>query len=42
MNPLFSDKGGTKDNIVLVEDEKIISEDIEVAEAFNLLKNILK
>ena len=35
MKPLFSDKGGIKDNIVLVEDEKIISEDVEVAQTFN-------
>ena len=33
--PLFGDKGGYKDNIVLVEDDKIISDDAEVAQAFN-------
>ena len=37
MKPLFSDKGGIKDNIVLVEGGKIISEDIEVAQAFNFI-----
>ena len=36
LKPLFSDKGGTKDNIVLVEDDKIISGDIEVAQSFNI------
>ena len=35
MKPLFSDKGGIKDNIVLVEGNKIISEDIDVAHVFN-------
>ena len=35
MKPLFSDKGGAKDNIVLVEDNKMISGDTEVAQAFN-------
>ena len=34
MKPLFSDKGGVKDNIILVEDNKIISKDSEVAQAF--------
>ena len=35
MKPLFSDKGGVKDNIVLVEGNKIISEDTDVAHVFN-------
>ena len=33
--PLFGDKGGCMDNIVLVEGDKIISEDVEVAKTFN-------
>ena len=35
MKPFFSGKGGVKDNIVLVDDNKIISDDIEVAQVFN-------
>ena len=35
MKPLFSNKGGVKDNIVLVKDNKIISDDTEVAQTFN-------
>ena len=35
MKPLFSDKGGVRDRIVLIENNDIISEDIEVAETFN-------
>lgn len=35
MKPLFSNKGGVKDNIVLVKDDKIISDDTEVAQTFN-------
>ena len=35
MRPLFSNKGGVKDNIVLVKDDKIISDDTEVAQTFN-------
>ena len=35
MKPLFGDKGGARDNIVLVEGEKIICEDKEVAQTFN-------
>ena len=35
MNPLFSNKGGGKDNIVLVNDNKVISDDTEVAQTFN-------
>ena len=35
MRPLFSNKGGIKDDIVLVKDDKIISGDIEVAQTFN-------
>ena len=33
--PLFSDKGGVRDKIVLVENSEIISEKKEVAETFN-------
>ena len=33
--PLFSDKGGIRDKIVLVENDEIISESIKVAETFN-------
>ena len=33
--PLFSDKGGGKENIVLVKGDKIISDDAEVAQTFN-------
>ena len=33
--PLFSDKGGIRDKIVLVEDNEIISESVDVAETFN-------
>ena len=35
MKPLFSNKGGNKDGIVLVNDDKIISDDTEVAQTFN-------
>ena len=35
MKPLFGDKGGAKENIVLVEGDRIISEDSEVAQTFN-------
>ena len=35
MKPFFTDKEGSKDNIVLVEGDKIISDDIEVAQKFN-------
>ena len=35
MKPLFGDKGGPKDNIVLVEGDRIINEDIELAQTFN-------
>ena len=31
---LFNDKGGVKDNIILVDNNKIISKDSEVAHAF--------
>ena len=34
MKPFFSDKGGVRDKIVLVEN-KLISGDTEVAETFN-------
>ena len=40
--PLFSNKGGGKDNIVLVDGDKIISDDSEVAQTFNdFFKNTL-
>ena len=35
MKPLFSDKGGIRDKIMLIENEKIISDSTEVAETFN-------
>ena len=35
IKPLFSDKGGSRENIVLIEDDKIISDDLEVAQKFN-------
>ena len=35
MKPLFSNKGGVNDNIVLVKDNKMISDDTEVAQTFN-------
>ena len=35
MKPLFSEKGGGKENIVLVNGDKIISDDLEVAQTFN-------
>ena len=35
MKPLFSDKGGIRDKIVLIEEGEIISDAIEVAENFN-------
>ena len=35
MKPFFSDKGGNNHNIVLVENDKIISDDVEMAENFN-------
>ena len=35
MKPLFSNKGGVKDNIVLVKDNKMISDDTEVTQTFN-------
>ena len=35
MKPFFSDKGGIRDKIVLVENDELISGDIEVAETFN-------
>ena len=35
VKPLFGDKGGTTDKIVLVEENKIINEDAEVAQTFN-------
>ena len=43
MRPLFSNKGGAKDNIVLVnKDDKIISDDTEVAQTFNVFfKNVV-
>ena len=35
MKPLFSDKGGNKDNIMLLINDEILSEDKKVAQAFN-------
>ena len=35
MKPLFSDKGGIRDRIMLVENDQIISDSKEVAETFN-------
>ena len=35
MKPLFGGKGGTKDKIVLVEGDRIINEDAEIAQTFN-------
>ncbi len=35
MKPLFGDKGGAKEKIVLVEGDRIINEDSEVAQTFN-------
>ena len=35
VNPLFSNRGGIKNNIVLVNGDKIISDDAEVAQTFN-------
>ena len=35
MKPLFSDKGGVREKIVLVENDEIISDSLHVAEKFN-------
>ena len=35
MKPLMGDKGGIRDNIVLVDGERVISDDLEVAQEFN-------
>ena len=35
VKPLFTDKGGAKENITLVHDRKIISNDTQVAQTFN-------
>ena len=35
VKPLFGDKGGARDNIVLVEGNRIINEDAELAQTFN-------
>ena len=35
MKPFFGEKGGTKEKIVLVEGERIINEDAEIAQTFN-------
>ena len=35
VNPFFSNKGGSRDNIVLVNGDKIISDDTELAQTFN-------
>ena len=43
VNPLFNNKGGNRDNIVLVNGDKIISDDKEVAQTFNdFFKNSVK
>ena len=35
VNPFFGDKGGSRNKVVLVENEKIINDDQEVAQIFN-------
>ena len=35
VKPLFTNKGGTKENITLVNEGKIITEDVQVAQTFN-------
>ena len=35
VKPFFGDKGGAKENIVLVEGERIINDDAEIAQTFN-------
>ena len=35
MKPFLIAKGGCKDNIVLVEGDRIVSDDTEVAQTFN-------
>ena len=35
MKPLFGDKGASRENIVLVEDNIVISADADVAQTFN-------
>ena len=35
IKPMFSDKGGIRDQIILVENGELISKDSEVAETFN-------
>ena len=35
VSPLFGNKGGCKENIVLVDGDKVISEDAELAQTFN-------
>jgi len=35
MKPLFGNKGASRDNIVLIEDNNVMSEDSEVAQTFN-------
>ena len=35
MKPLFGDKGGARENIVLIEKDRIISDNSEVAQEFN-------
>ena len=35
LKPFFGDKGGSRDNIVLVESDKIVSDDVNVAQTFN-------
>ena len=42
MKPLFGDKGGAKDDIVLVKDQEIISAEGEVAQIFiDLFSNFI-
>ena len=35
VKPFFGDKGGAKEKIVLVEGERIINDDAEIAQTFN-------
>ena len=40
--PFISNKGGGNDNIILVNDNKMISDDVEVAQIFNKYCEILR
>ena len=43
MKPFFGDQGGSRDNIVLVEDDKVVSDDANVAQTFsNFFDNTVK